>query len=247
MGDGPTQAHGSRRDVKYSATVEDEHVEHGESDCHSSHSDESLVTMPRPSSNDTDAPGHNAEASEGPSSYVSQDILATKHTDQLLNNTHKSSSVADTDYSPGPPCSPERLTPADNPAAEADRVTDSRREPDNTTNRTSTTDRSYFDMECLPPSLSKPRSYERLRPKYLPRDLTTANIHQPAGIRKIFGIKPDKDPNKSSSTHQKSVKFAEPSAPSSPLYAPTSSGVSSSETLRHIRIRGPSILLRATT
>ena len=207
MGDGPTQAHSSRRDAKYSATVEDEHVEHGESDRHSSQSDDSTVTMPRPSSTDTDTPGHHAEASEGPSSYVSQDIPATKHTDQLLNNTKESSSVADTDYFSRSPCSSERLTPADNPAAEVDRVTDSRRESDNTTNRTSNTDKGYVEAERLPPSLSKPRSYERLRPKELPRDLTTANTHQPAGIRKIFAIKPDKDPNKTSFAHRISVKF----------------------------------------
>jgi hypothetical protein len=189
------------------------------------------VVTPGPSSSHTDAPKYCFEASGGPSSSVGQSVPVTQNTDQSFINVHKSSKGTNHDYFSRPPCSSERLAHAQKPMAEVNQAADFRAASDNTTNGTNHPHDNDFNSKDLSPSMNKPGSYERLRPQESLRHPPTTNVRQPAGIRKIFAIKPDNDLKKSSSTRRKSVKFSEPLAPSSPLYTPTSSDVSTSEIL----------------
>ncbi|KAL2037750.1 hypothetical protein N7G274_009475 [Stereocaulon virgatum] len=224
-----SQTH-SPREAKFAATVEDEHVKPEESGYHTSHSDEPIVITPGPSSSHTDASKHFLEAKGQPSSSVGQSVPVTQNTNQSFINVHKSSKGTNHDYFSRPPSSSESLVHAQKLTAEVNHAADFRAASDNTTKGTNNTHDNNFHSRDLSPSMSKPGSYERLRPQESLSDPPTTATRQPAGIRKIFAIKPDNDLRKSSSTSRKSVKFSEPLAPSSPLYTPTSSDVSSSET-----------------
>ena len=186
--------------------------------------DEPSATLPTPAREDIQASVYNAEI-EGRTPLKPSCTKTTEYIDPhcttSANGTANKARYLSTSL--GRPRSYEKLRPTDRTFGESHQPIDLQERNDDAKYGATNPEKSHVSTSHLVPSLGKPRSDERLRHEHP----STTSTSQPAGIRKIYKIKTEKDPDKAP---QKHVKFSKPLASSLTFDAPSGRNISCPDT-----------------
>ena len=214
-------------DMVHSTAGKDKQIKHSRSDYETPNGNESSLAAPKQARKDAETPQNQTKYAGRTLSPRSQDLRPSKDNNQASATDSGNNSISDGHFPHMKGRSPsyERLRPTDSTTVVADRSAESQKNSSNTASNVNDLKNISTDTKRLSSTLTKPQSYERLRPT----ESSATDSRQPAGIRKIYGIKPEKDSKTASSAARKSVTFSEPLTPS-PIYTPTSSDISSADT-----------------